>query len=99
MSVSSSIEVTVKHSPLAFIYYLLSKPTIEINGKKERTTWGMHSFVLPPGHYEISVSYFCLFAPECGKSTAEVTLEAGQTRKVTYRAGLIQYLPGRMRVS
>jgi hypothetical protein len=98
MPASSSIEVTVTHSPLAFFYRLFT-PTIEINGTKERRAWGVHLFTLPPGPYEISVSYPWLFSPECGKNTIKVALESGQAKKVNYRAGLIRYLPGKMTVS
>ena len=95
MAAISSIEVTVTHSPLAFIYRLFT-PTIEINGKKERKPWGAHLFSLPPGYYEVSVSYPWVFAPECGKNTIWVSLQEGQLRKVRYRAGLLRYVPGTM---
>jgi len=95
---SSCIEVTVTHSPLAFIYRLFT-PTVEINGKKERRAWGVHLFNLPPGDYEIAVSYPWLFSQECGKNAVRFNLEHGQLKKVTYRAGLIRYLPGKITVS
>lgn len=95
---SGTIDVAVTHAPLAFIYRLFT-PTIEINGNRERRQWGKHSFLLPPGTYEVSVSYPWLFAPECGKNTVWVSLEAGQVRKVTYRAGLIRYVPGKITAS
>src|SRR5216684_3615655 len=97
-SSQSSIEVTVAHSALAFIYRFFT-PTIQINETKERRPWGVHVFTLPPGDYEVSVSYPWLFAPECGKNSVRVRLEAGQVRKVTYRAGLIRYLPGKITAS
>src|ERR1039457_524718 len=65
-SAQSCIEVTVTHSPLAFIYRFFT-PTIEINGSKERRPWGVHVFTLPPGDYEVSVSYPWILSPECGK--------------------------------
>ena len=95
---NGTIEVKVTHSPLAFIYRLFT-PTIEINGSKERRAWGDHSFPLLPGMYEVSVSYPWLWSPQCGKNTVWVSLEAGQVRKVTYRAGLIRYLPGKITVN
>jgi hypothetical protein len=94
----SYIEVTVTHSPLAFIYNLFT-PTIQIDDVKQRKPWGVHSYQLPPGDYEVSVSYPWLFSAECGKSTVRVHLEIGQTRKVTYYAGFIRYVPGKMSVS
>lgn len=93
----ASVVVSVTHSPLAFIYRLCV-PTVTINGKKERRPWGVHSFELPPGDCEISVSYPWLFSPECGKNTVHFTLRAGESRRILYRAGLIRYLPGKMTV-
>lgn len=95
---SSRIEVTVAHSPLAFIYHLFT-PTVEINGTKERRAWGVHLFKVSPGNYEISVSYPWLFSRECGKNTVRFHIKPGQTRKVNYRAGLIRYLPGKINVT
>src|SRR5664279_2644483 len=92
-SAQSCIEVTVTHSPLAFIYRFFT-PTIEINGSKERRPWGVHVFTLPPGDYEVSVSYPWILSPECGKNGVRVRLEAGEVRKVRYRAGLIRYFAG-----
>lgn len=95
---SSRIDVTVTHSPLAFIYELFT-PTIEINGRKEKRPWGEHSFPLAPGSYEIAVSYPWLFFSECGKNSIRVSLAQGEVKKVRYCAGLIRYLPGKITVS
>jgi hypothetical protein len=57
---------------------------------------GAHSFDLPAGHYEISVSYPWILKSECGKNTVQVDLKPGENKRVSYRAGLIRYLPGKM---
>jgi hypothetical protein len=93
----SFLEVRVTHAPLAVIYRLF-KPTIEIDGRKERRSWGRHRFQISPGRYVVSVSYPWLFSPECGKNSVECELGPGETRRITYRAGLIRYLPGRISV-
>lgn len=95
---SSRLEVAVTHSPLDFIYRLFT-PTITINGNKQRKPWGVHSFALAPGDYEIAVSYPWFFAPECGKNSVRITLAHGEVKKVCCRAGHIRYLPGKMTVS
>jgi hypothetical protein len=95
LSPQSSIEVTVEHSPLAFIYSFFT-PTIEINGIKERRPWGVHVFPLQPGDYEVAVSYPWLFSRECGRNSVRVRLEAGKERKVRYIAGLLRYFAGRI---
>jgi hypothetical protein len=94
----SRLEVVVGHTPLGFIYEFFT-PTITINGQANKRSWGTSSFDLPPGDYEVSVSYPWLFAPECGKNTVSFTLHPGETKRVSYRAGLIRYLPGKISVS
>jgi hypothetical protein len=94
----SRVEVEVSHSSLAFIYVFFT-PTITINGERMRRPWGTHSFDLPPGNYEISVSYPWIFSRECGKNTVTFSLGPDETKRVAYCAGLIRYLPGKIRVS
>ena len=92
---ATSIEVTVAHPRLAFIYRFFT-PTIEINGKKERRPWGVHLYALPPGDYEIAVSYPWIMDQECGKNSVRIRLEDGQSRKVKYTARYIRYIPGKI---
>ena len=94
---SPAIEVTVAHSPLAFIYRW-GTPTIEINGRKEQLPWGQHRFQLPPGDYEISVSYQWLKWKGLRKNTVRCRLDVGQVRHVKYRAGFDRGRPGTMTV-
>jgi hypothetical protein len=95
---ASRVELTITHSPFAFIYRMFV-PTVTINGTKERRPWGMHTIELSPGNYDISVSYPWLFSKECGKNSVHISLAAGETRKVKYSAGLIRYVPGKMLVT
>ena len=95
---SSRLELTITHSPLAFIYRLFV-PTVTINGTKERRPWGIHTIKLSPCDYDISVSYPWIFSKECGKNSVHISLGAGDTRKVKYRARLIRYLPGKITVT
>src|SRR5438477_4227962 len=94
----SRVEVTVSHPLLAFIYVLFT-PTITINGQRHRRPWGTHLFELAPGDYEIAVSYPWLFAPECGTSTVRISLQPAEFKRITYGAGLIRCLPGKMTVN
>ena len=91
----AQVFITVSHSPLAYIYALFT-PTIAINGERHRRPWGTHRFSLPAGEYVVEISYPWVFSPECGKNSVRVTLQAGDTRKIVYKAGLIRYLPGKI---
>ena len=93
----STVEVTVTHNPLAFFYEVFT-PTITINGTKERKPWGTHQFSLPPGDYEVAVSYPWVVS-ECGKSSVRFSLAAGETKRVRYCARLIRFLPGSISVT
>jgi hypothetical protein len=97
-SPGGTIELAVTYSKLDCIYHLFT-PTVEINGVKERRPWGVHRFTLPPGTYDVSVSYPWILSPECGKNTARVELELGAVRKIKYCARLIRYIPGKIEVS
>jgi hypothetical protein len=94
---SSCIEVTVTHNVLAFFYKAFT-PTVTINGKKERKPWGTHSFALPPGDYEVAISYPWIIR-ECGKNSVRFSLAQGETKRVRYCARLIRFIPGTIRVT
>jgi hypothetical protein len=87
------IDVDAGHAALAFFYNALMT-NININEKSYQRPWGLHSFKAPAGNYEVSVSYPWILSPNCGKNTVSFTLESGDAIKVTYRAGMIRYLPG-----
>src|SRR5262249_57350963 len=90
-----SIEVVASHSALAY-FYALAKPRIEIDDSETRLPWGSHSFRVAPGRHRVAVSYPWLFKPHCGRNAVEVAAGAGETIRVTYRAGLIRYAPGKL---
>ncbi|MEO8459222.1 MAG: hypothetical protein ABI451_01730 [Dokdonella sp.] len=97
LDTTAHLDVAVTHNPLAFFYGAFT-PTVTINGEKQRRPWGTHSFEVSPGAYEVSVSYPWFLSPECGKNTVNFELQAGQRKTVTYRAGVIRYLPGKITV-
>jgi hypothetical protein len=96
-SSTSRLEVTITHNPLAFFYEAFT-PTIAINGAKERRPWGTYLFNLPPGDFEVAVSYPWIIS-ECGKNSVRFSLVDGETKKVRYCARLIRFLPGSIRVT
>ena len=97
VSQSSAIELAITLSPFLLLTHRYI-PTVEINGKKESRDWGVHRLELPPGTYDVSVSYHTHANSECQKNTVRVDLEPGETRKITYRAGLLRF-HGKMTLS
>src|ERR1044071_3825566 len=63
---TSTVEVIVTHNRLAFFYEPFT-PTITINGTRERKPWGTYQFSLPPGDYEVAVSYPWIVS-ECARA-------------------------------
>jgi hypothetical protein len=92
------VEVVISYSPLAFIYALF-RPNLQIDGGAiEKATWGVQTIELPAGPHEIAISYPWLFLREAGRNSAAIDLADGATLRVSYRAGLIRYLPGKITV-
>lgn len=94
---TAQLHVNVTYNPIAFIYKQFT-PTITINHTVHRRPWGAHVFEVVPGSYDVSVSYPWLLSPECGKSTVHFEIRSGESRVVTYRAGLVRFLPGSISV-
>jgi hypothetical protein len=96
-SQSSTVEVQVTHNPLALFYEAFT-PTVTINGQKDRKPWGTHVYGLPPGDYEVAVSYPWILS-ECGRNSVRFTLAAGEKKTVRYCARLIRFIPGSIKVA
>lgn len=89
--------VVLEHNPLAFIYGMLT-PTLEINGYKEKRSWGAHTIHVAPGRYLISASYPWFLNEECGKNSVDFVIHPGETRIIRYRTPIIRYVQGSMSV-
>lgn len=89
--------VVLEHNPISFIYDMFT-PTLEINGFKEKRSWGTHTIYIQPGLYRISASYPWLFNDECGKNSVDFVINPGETRFVKYRAPMMRYFPGSISV-
>ena len=96
-SSTACLEAEITHNRLAFFYEAFT-PTITINGAKERRPWGTHLFSLPPGDYEVAVSYPWILS-ECGRNSVRFSLASGETKKVRYCARLIRFIPGSIKVT
>jgi hypothetical protein len=94
---TATIEVTIGHSPLAFLYRLF-RPNVRLDGELHRRPWGTHAFTVAPGLHTVEVSYPWLFSPECGRNGVAVRVHPGEVKRVVYRAGVLRFVPGRIRV-
>ena len=94
---SCCVEITIAHNRFA-IFYEAFTPTVTINGQKESRPWGTHLFRLPPGDYEVAISYPWIIG-ECGRNSVRFSVAAGETKKVRYCARFIRFVPGTISVT
>jgi len=80
---TTGIIIETEFFPLAFFLFFCT-PVIEINGQKNRRTWGTHFFELPPGFYKIKIYFSYLFIPECGANQIKFNISERQIRKVSF---------------
>jgi hypothetical protein len=79
----TGIEIKTGFFPLAWFLFFVT-PTIEINGEKHNKKWGETFFSLPPGEYQVKISFPYFGKAECGANEIKVSLSEGQKRRVTY---------------
>jgi len=91
------IEVTAAYPPIMFFYALVSA-IIEINGRKQTYPWGTQYFDVPPGDYEVAVSYQWIFGG-WGRNAVRFRIGPQETRRVNYMASYIRFLPGSINVT
>jgi hypothetical protein len=89
----TGVEVKTGFFPTAVILYLCS-PTVVIDGKPQRVSWGSRFFELSPGHHTIKIFFGYLFWRECGANSIEVNVVEGQTSRVEYSAPWLMTMKG-----
>ena len=82
---------------LAWILYFCM-PKIEINGQVARRPWGTSHFDLPPGNYQLRVSFPYFFFSNTGDSRLAVQVHPGQATMVSYSAPFILFFGGTLRM-
>jgi hypothetical protein len=94
---ATGILVSTKIFPLAFLL-LLFKTNVSIDGVTSVLKWGDHSFAVPPGTHEVSVSFRYLFSSQMGRASLQVEVVPGQTTTVLYRSPFLVFMGGSMKV-
>jgi len=79
----TGIEIKMRFFPLAFFLFFCT-PTIVVDGKAYRRSWGTHFFELEPGRHTIKIFFGYLFMPECGANSIDVIVEEGKINRVKY---------------
>ena len=94
---TSGLRIIKKFFPLAWILYFL-KPNVSINGYAQRSTWGETFHPLPPGSYQVRVSYPYLFIKEASPGDAIVNVGPGQAVTLRYKVPVFVFLKGKLTI-
>jgi len=79
----TGIEVKMGFFPLAFLLFLCT-PTVVVDDRAYRKSWGTHFFELEPGRHTIKIFFHYLFMPECGANSIDVIVEEGKIGRIKY---------------
>ncbi|MFN5183416.1 MAG: hypothetical protein ACK5D5_10395 [Bacteroidota bacterium] len=80
---NTGIQIKTGFFPLAWFLYFVD-PIIEINGVKNKASWGTKFFQLAPGDYSIKI-YFSYFGnPQCGSNEVKVSVAEGIIKRINY---------------
>ena len=91
--IKTGIEVSTSFFPLAFFLFFCT-PIIEINGQKNRRSWGTYFFELKPGEYDIEIYFHYLFMPKCGANRIMLSIMDGQTRRIRFDMPMLMFEAG-----
>ena len=79
----TELKVKLEFFPLAWFLFFV-KPFVEINGEKHEKSWGVSTFNLEPGEYNVKI-YFPYFGhDECGVNQISFSLKKGETKTISY---------------
>jgi len=79
----TGVAVKTGFLPLGFILFFCT-PTIVVDGRDYRKSWGTHFFELEPGRHTIKIFFRYLFMAECGANSIDVIVEEGKISRIKY---------------
>jgi hypothetical protein len=91
MAEVGTIQVTVEHTPLGYMYGPMAN--IELDGELHEVRWGTYAYEVAAGHHRLEMSY-PYFIRRAGRRAVTVSVTAGQVVRVHYRVGLMRFWPG-----
>ncbi|GAA4972692.1 hypothetical protein [Actinoplanes utahensis] len=89
----SSIAVTLRYAPLAFLLRLYT-PVLEIDGQGVPASWGRVVQSVATGEHHVHVHVPYLIPSRIGAADTTVVAVPGQTVELEYRAPLLSFLRG-----
>jgi len=90
------IEIVTSHPSFAFFYKAV-QPNVRLDGELHGAPWGTSHFDVAPGSHTVAISYPWL-VKEAGRAAVTVTLQHGETKRVSYRSRMIRFVPGKISV-
>ena len=92
-----SLEIMTTY-PRFELRYMLTSPTITINGKLTEAPWGLSRFELAPGEYDVHVAAPSLFRARRGQTVIFVRLAEGDVMRLRYAAPRSSLTPATLEV-
>jgi hypothetical protein len=92
----ASIVVVAKHNPMSFLLNM-TKFVLEIDGDTQVGSWGERVVGVAPGAHSVRM-WFRYLGRECGVAAVSVNTTAGTTPRISYRAPIFVFSPGKASV-
>jgi hypothetical protein len=95
----ATIRLTTKFFPLAFLLFFFPARAV-VDGEEQKVGW-FKTTDLPvsPGTHRLRVYFPYLIPREAGSAEIEVPVAEGQTVNVSYRAPLLVFLAGKIKIA
>ncbi len=90
----AQLELTAKHSPLAWLLYF-TKLRVVIDGDEHVRPWGKQVFELPPGSHTVEISFGYL-GSQRGPATTTVEVSDHSPARLRYRMPPWMFAAGRL---
>ena len=93
----TGVEIKTEFFPLAWFLFMVT-PIIEIDGQKNKKSWGTSFWDLTPGDHVVKI-YFPYFGmSQCGANQMTITVVEGQTARLSYNMPPLMLSKGKMKL-
>jgi hypothetical protein len=92
----TGIEVEMRHNPMAFLLFF-TRPTVEIDGRPNRTRWGRQFFPASAGLHTVTVYFGYMGRKETGKNSISVDVAENQVTRIEFKMPSWMFAKGKMR--
>ena len=96
----ATIRIRPTFFPLAFILFFIRPRVVLDGGEPQQLQWRQTTDLsVTPGSHSVLVYFPYLIPRVAGKAEVQVNVQEGQTTEVRYRAPLLVFLPGKIKLA